>query len=135
MYVKITPTDLTRTTFPDEVFDFIDIGGTKVPLSQPVTITDAQHATVFAATFAHPENGLPCKYFIVETISESSPESALLANAVVDEVKLYAAIYANLLSTLDKAISPTDAAHAASTIYIKFKDTYGKETVSTDNDA
>lgn len=122
MRVLIKPTELARETFPDEKFESVELAGIKIPIGSPTELTDTQHASLFAASFAHPENGLPCKYFIMEIVTTPDPASVELANAVVTEVKLYAAIYANLLNTLGQSIDPSDAVHASTAIYTRIKD-------------
>lgn len=135
MRVIITPTELARTTFPEEKFEVVEVAGATVKLSTIVDLTDAQHASLFAASFPHPENGLPCKYFSVQVVTTPDPVSVSLASAVVDDVKLYAAVYANLLSTLGESIHPSDAVTAATAVYSRIKEDHARIPVNPENDA
>lgn len=98
MKVIITPTLVAKEYHPDEPFDEIEVNNKRLAIGSEVVITDEDYSTLFNSTFT-PSHGLPCKYFDITvtcTKNEQQIREEELAALLLDEVKLYTAIYATI---------------------------------------
>lgn len=104
--------------FPEEDFSKVQIGKRKVKTGSEVEISDEEYATLVKASYSHPDNGLPVKYFSIKviTLADNSPMSQL-SEAIKSHTNLYAAIYLTLANTDQLKETSIDLDSAASVIY------------------
>ena len=117
MKAIISPTLVAKEYHPDEPFDSVEINGKIIPLGIETAITEADYASLFNSTFT-PAHGIPCKYFdIVVTCAKNEQQikEEELATSLLNEVKLYTAIYATI--TKQNIIEHDHVGTAATTIY------------------
>lgn len=124
--IKINPTALEH--FPDEDFSKVQVGKRKVSIDKEVELSEAEYTTLTKASYNHPENGLPCKYFIINVINlaDNTPLNQL-SESIKAHTNLYAAIYLTLVNTDQLKDTSFNFEHASSQIYQNLQQTLQKQ--------
>ena len=141
MKVIITPTENARKHNPDEPFESVTVstngtnGTNVIPYNTPVEITQDEFEIVSTASYPHPENQLSCKYFEVQVLSTVNEREANIAQKIVDEVKVFTAVYANTIKSLKPlGVDNYELVTAAIAVYEKIsKDTTNERNVTSEN--
>lgn len=118
MKAIITMNSTALEHFPEEDFSKVQIGKRKVKTGTEIEISDEEYATLIKASYSHPDNGLPVKYFSIKvlTLADNSPMNKLSEN-IKSHVNLYAAIYLTLANTDQLKDTGIDLDTASTTIY------------------
>lgn len=135
MKVVIIPTDNARKHNPEEPFESVIIGTNVIPYNTPVEITQDEFEIVSTASYPHPENQLSCKYFEVQVLSIVNERETNIAQKIVDEVKVFTAVYANTMKSLKPlGVDNHELVTAAIAVYKKIsKDTTNERNVTSEN--
>lgn len=118
MKAIINMNSTTLEHFPEEDFSKVQIGKRTIKTSSEVEISDEEYATLTKASYSHPDNGLPVKYFSIKviTLADNSPMSKL-SEAIKSHINLYAAIYLTLANTDQLKNTDMNLDNATSVIY------------------
>lgn len=129
MKILILPTDAAKLHFPDEPFEAVEVLKKKLPINKEVEVTEEQYHTLVTFSYAHPEHGLSCKYFVVKVISlVENNEPDAITSLLLDQCKLYAGVYLTLESgPLKDKLSPQALVTATSAVYEQINNQFKKE--------
>ena len=119
MLVTINYTQNALEHFPDILQPVFKYGSAELPIGSRIEITEASYNALVSATYPHPDNNLPCRYFTIVVHSiETEQQVDPLVTLLLDEIKLYKAIYLQLKSKLDSQdLTDSDFAAAANVLY------------------
>lgn len=117
MRITVKPTDIARSLHPEEKFQEVSVEASPkpIPLDVEVEVTEQVYNALFHATFPHPTNNFPCRYFDIVVHSTVDAKASELGSKVVENTKLFAAIYASLMS--HNVVKPADLGTSTTAIY------------------